>query len=201
MYGLNGFVSNHGSIFTNNETFYGFSNSHVSLLHVLNSSEFEVMLQRNLNNDDGLGIGWKDPMEDDYLTTFEQIHFTETSADQFLKTNIFLNDQINNWVQVSNNGWELKGIANLSGVNDEIEFVDLDLENDRYLITLRNRMPYPVNLYPKLGDDLKLQSLQAEYLHDKFSYRFNETDSFEEFHPYSDFNLVFSKDLLKTSTY
>jgi hypothetical protein len=44
-YGLNGFGSIHGSLFSNNETFYGYTNSHASLLHVLNRTEYEVMLK------------------------------------------------------------------------------------------------------------------------------------------------------------
>lgn len=49
MLGLNGFASVHGSLFTNNDTFYGFTNSHSALLLVHNTSMYEIMLQRSTN--------------------------------------------------------------------------------------------------------------------------------------------------------
>jgi hypothetical protein len=69
MLGVNGVASIHGSLFTNNETFYGFSNSHSTLLLIHNNTDYEIMLQRNMNNQDKRGIA--EPMKDDFLTTFE----------------------------------------------------------------------------------------------------------------------------------
>jgi hypothetical protein len=66
---LNGMSTLRGFLFTDRNTFYGFTNSHSTLLIVHNLTDYEIMLNRNMNSQDKRGVGGA--MNDHFLTTYE----------------------------------------------------------------------------------------------------------------------------------
>jgi len=160
MEGLNGYASIDGSAFKMPSTYYGFANDHASLISFRNSSNFEVMLVRNLNYYDDKGI--TDPMTDRNMNTYEQLHYLAPTASEYLKRRSQVGDNINQKNQVRilgpTNDPEkdhksfglMKYSSRVSPLNGEIDmvFADIDPEREVVIFNLRNTKPYPVKIHP-----------------------------------------------------
>ena len=89
-YGLNGYGSIHGAMFTDNHTFYGYQSSNSILLHALPNQEFELMLQRVIWHYDDKGVTTN--MESRYSTGLDQWHFFASSPSEYIWKRNFMSD-------------------------------------------------------------------------------------------------------------
>jgi hypothetical protein len=160
--GLNGFPIVNGVLMKNKEDYFGFSTSHSSLLNVLDKSQFEVMIIRGAEHDDGSGI--MDVFREWNIAALSTVFFHASSVDDYLRKQTYATHTLNKKFHLTfNSSWSkdtdtelnlntynpLGEVKGLSAVPGEIDLINVEFDPEREVVSfwMRNTMPYSVLLH------------------------------------------------------